>query len=270
MKDIAILADELQEDPDDVLEAFVKYKQAHGSEPDRDQIIRMLETVHRMRSAVQRREEKIANLRVVARSLGEWCETQGWKGITIGFDGSGDSGDIESVIPYLERSEPSDGSNCEPNFLYPDNPHQDEKIKAALATSAKAFLEGDDAPLSDDSHESSSELQRAVQVIWGAHPLENADVSDLCVQLASVSLGESGWGGWENNDGAYGVVDLNAEGEVTIHLNERFMDSTYNRNSVTAIEGDGKKCSDCDGTGDVYTGNDLRHICSPCAGTGKV
>ena len=27
-------------------------------------------------------------------------------------------------------------------------------------------------------------------------------------------------------------------------------------------------CHECDGTGDVYTGNDLRHICSPCAGTG--
>jgi hypothetical protein len=29
-----------------------------------------------------------------------------------------------------------------------------------------------------------------------------------------------------------------------------------------------ERCPECNGTGDVYTGNDLRHICSPCAGTG--
>lgn len=37
---------------------------------------------------------------------------------------------------------------------------------------------------------------------------------------------------------------------------------------LLTAEDDGHKCRECDGTGDVHTGNGLRHVCSPCAGTG--
>lgn len=74
------------------------------------------------------------------------------------------------------------------------------------------------------------------------------------------------------HDRTYAIV---RQGEPALTLWEDDVeDSAHAAAEAVLSTGSGlrenKNCPECKGTGNVYTGNDLRHVCEPCMGTGIV
>jgi hypothetical protein len=134
-----------------------------------------------------RREALAKHLANAKVRLFDFLEDQGMVLITVDFDGSGDSGQIESINAFDEHGE-------------------------------VALPECDIHCISIDS-----------DTEGGAEAL--LPVKDVVENLA-YDLLEAVHGGWDNNDGAYGVFRFEVtDRTITLAYHERIMTSEYSENS---------------------------------------
>ncbi|MDD2878320.1 MAG: hypothetical protein PHT60_14090 [Acidiphilium sp.] len=122
--------------------------------------------------------------------------------VTVNFDGSGDSGQIESV-------EARDGAN---------NPME---LPAETITYPSAVME--------PRYESCSATASGQRFVgYEVHEVEKtAPLQDVIEEIFWDFIGAK-HGGWENNDGGFGECHFNVdEGVIRLEMNERYTETSY-------------------------------------------
>jgi len=148
------------------------------------------------------RKLQISILRKAKPILFGALETAGITRVTVSFDGSGDSGQIESVEAYDAESQKVD---------LPTEP-----ITYPFAT-----MEGRYDPCSETPSE-----QRFTG--YEVQEIEKSSlIQDIIEEIFWDFIGAK-HGGWENNDGGYGECVFEVESQtIRLEMNERYTETNY-------------------------------------------
>lgn len=125
------------------------------------------------------------------KSIVAFMQANGIERAVIEFDGSGDSGQIESVV------------------ISPSSKQELAHEEITFITFSQRFAGGE----------------------WNVDAREaQASVEDALEDLAYCAL-ENNYGGWEINAGAYGEITIEADGSGRIEYNQRVEDVEYEETS---------------------------------------